>query len=104
MTLAKELTGGNGEACYSGAFSDDAVAPYALSLSRKVGLEQRRGGLGQGRGGGSGNRRYHSQHCFYRFAGLSPSCMEGGMTGSKLDSIALWVLLMLLIMVPWALE
>jgi hypothetical protein len=30
--------------------------------------------------------------------------MEGGMTGSKLDSIALWVLLMLLIMVPWALE
>lgn len=47
---------------------------------------------------------YHSRHCFYRFAGLSPSCMEGGMTGSKLDSIALWVLLMLLIMVPWALE
>jgi hypothetical protein len=30
--------------------------------------------------------------------------MEGGMTGSKIDSIALWVLLMLVIMVPWALE
>jgi hypothetical protein len=30
--------------------------------------------------------------------------MEDGMTGSKLDSLALWVLLMLLIMVPWALE
>jgi hypothetical protein len=30
--------------------------------------------------------------------------MEGGMTGSKFDSFALWLLLMLLIMVPWALE
>lgn len=47
---------------------------------------------------------YHNPHCFYRFAGFSPTCMEGGMTGSKFDSFALWLLLMLLIMVPWALE
>jgi hypothetical protein len=98
MTLAKELTGGNGEACSSAAFSGDAGAAYALSLSREgVGLSREAVAV-------QGIAYYHRRHCFYRFAGLSPSCMEGGMTGSKLDSIALWVLLMLLMMVPWALE
>jgi hypothetical protein len=30
--------------------------------------------------------------------------MEATMAESKLESLALWILLMLLIMVPWALE
>ena len=76
---------GNGEARGRAA---GLGAIYALSLSRDEVTVR-------------GIDYYHRQHCVYRFAG---SCMEGGMTGAKLDSIALWVLLMLLIMVPWALE
>jgi hypothetical protein len=30
--------------------------------------------------------------------------MEATMSEAKLESVALWVLLMLLVMVPWALE
>ncbi len=51
-------------------------------------------GLRAGKRWRFGNRAYHSQHCFYHLAGFNPTCMEGGMTGSKIDSIALWVLLM----------
>jgi hypothetical protein len=90
LTLAKAACGGNGQAAEKGA------------LSRRQGSEDLLTGLWR-----PANAPSNGESNWVAFAHVSPSIafmMEAVVADQKLESLALWILLMLLTMVPWVLE
>jgi hypothetical protein len=90
LTLAKAACGGNGQAAEKG------------TLSGLEGSDDPPTGLWR-----PANASSNGKSNWVAFAHVSPSIaflMETTVADQKLESLALWILLMLLTMVPWVLE